>query len=162
MRAPVDFARFVDTAPLGRLETEPAGRVDVLGRAGVLEVAGRDDRVPPAAFRDELDDEPLPEALEGFLGLDGVVRGAGFEAGRALDEERGAGCDFELGAGRGFADEERLLPEEDDEEEERFADDGADELERLDDVRLFPLRSICTGRCSRPIESSREPARTGD
>ena len=111
----------------------------------VLE-AGRDD---PAAL--------LPDVLGAFRGLDGVARDPVFEAGRALEDERGAGFDAELGAGfdcelgagRGFAEDDRLPLEagrraldEDDEEDERFADDGAEELERLALERLFPERSI--------------------
>ena len=134
------------------------GREEDVGRAGVFVVTGRDERVAPDELRDELDDAPLPEALAGFLGLDGVVRGAGFEAGRAFEDELGAdrdfelgaGWDFELGAGFGLADEERgLLDEEDDrllldeeDDDERLADEGAAELVRLDALFLLPVRSI--------------------
>jgi hypothetical protein len=151
--APTDFARSPETTPLGRLGTEPIGREEVEGRAGAFEVTGRDDRVALDGARDERE-EPLPEALDGFCGLDGAARGVGLDAGRALEgDDRGAGCDFEAGAGLGLADdEERLLlgaaagrlPDEDD--EERFDDEGAEALDRFVVVRLFPVRSICTGR----------------
>lgn len=151
--APTDFARSPDTTPLGRLGTDPVGREEAEGRAGVFEVTGRDVRVALDGARDERG-EPLPEALDGFCGLDGAARGVGLDAGRALEgDERGAGCDFEAGAGLGLAaDEGRLLlgdaagrlPDEDD--EERFDDEGAEALDRFVVVRLFPVRSICTGR----------------
>jgi hypothetical protein len=159
--APTDFARSPETTPLGRLGTDPVGREEFEGRAGLFEVTGRDERVALDGARDERE-EPLPEALDGFCGLDGVARGVGLDAGLALEgDDRGAGCDFEAGAGLGLADdEERLLPGAeagrllgaaagrllDEDDDERFDDEGAEALDRFVVVRLFPVRSICTGR----------------
>ena len=169
------MTRSPDTGLPVRDCTEPLGLDEGVGRTVVFEGLGRVERVAPEAPRVAPDDELLPEALDGFFAEDGDERGAGFVAGRAFEDDRGAGCDLELdagldcelGAGLGLADDERLWLDEardllEDEDDERFEDDGADALERLDVVFLFGARSSCTGRRSQPIVSSREPASTGD